>query len=353
MHSLEALGWRHAFQSQLSPDEIETCVPARVVSTPGMNLLTVVGANGQLTASVPGRLRHRAQDLSHLPVVGDWVLLGGSDPSGAAQVVRSLDRQSCLVRKVAGTGALPQPMAANVDLVLVVTVANESGRMRKLERYLTFAWDSGATPVVVVTKADSGPIADLPSVNGVEVVVTSSVTGVGIDRVAAMLAAGATAVLAGPSGTGKSTLVNRLLGEDRLATAEVRDDGRGRHTTTRRELFLLPEGGAIIDTPGLRELGLWVAADGLDTVFDDIGRLALECRFPDCAHSVEPGCAVLAAESSGGLDPGRLDSWRRLQREQAAVEARGDARLQAEQRRAHRERARSIRRAAEDRPGWP
>ena len=233
-------------------------------------------------------------------------------------------------------------MAANVDVVFVVSPIDDDLSARRLDRYLTLAWESGARPVVLLTKADlvddpSVAVAEVMSVAvGVPVHAVSVRTGAGLDAVLAELQPGATAALLGSSGVGKSTLVNTLLGEELLATQEVRSDGQGRHTTIRRELIKLPHGGLVIDTPGMRELQLWVADHGLEEAFDDVTSLFLECRFNDCSHEVEPGCAVLAALADGRLTPERWESYRTLERELAALELRLDRQAQSQARRRYR-----------------
>jgi len=229
-------------------------------------------------------------------------------------------------------------VAANVDVALVAATLAGDVSARRLERYLTLAWESGALPIVVLTKCDLGDdvAASVGEVSiaapGVEVLAVSAVTGEGIDSLAARLLPGRTAVLLGSSGVGKSTLVNQLLGVDRQRTANVGEDGRGRHTTTHRELVRLANGSLLIDTPGMRELQLWTADDGLGSTFSDVEELAAQCRFADCEHDSEPQCAVLNAVRRGALPPERLDSWRRLRRELEYLARKQDDRAMAEAR---------------------
>jgi len=269
-----------------------------------------------------------------LPAVGDWVALDVGD--GEAAVHGWIERWSELARRDPDAPRV-QVLAANVDLVLM-TVPGDRPSVARVERETVLAWDSGARPVIVLTKADLAP-ADLASrletrLVGVDLLVTSSITGEGIDEIASLLAPGRTAVLLGPSGAGKSTLVNALLGEDRLATGDVRaGDARGRHTTTTRELIMLPGGGVLIDTPGLRSLGL-IGDEAISAAFTDVEELAASCRFRDCVHDGEPGCAVQAAVDDGALDPARLESYRKLEREAAFERRRVDPLArQAEQQR--------------------
>ena len=324
-HPLARLGWDDQWGAHLH--EIQTAepdvVPARIAveHRGGYELLA---AGGPLDAVAAGRVR----DGADRPVAGDWVAARPLPGEAGRAVVRALlPRRTAVVRKAAGEVVVEQAVAANVDVVMCVVSAADVN-VRRLERYLSVAWDSGATPLVVVTKADLGEAEEVEHVAiGVEVVRTSSFDGRGVDDVRAHVPAGRTAVLVGPSGAGKSTLVNALLGEDRLATGAVREgDGRGRHTTTRRELLPVPDGGVVIDTPGLREIGLW-DGDGVDHVFADVAEAAAACRFSDCSHGGEPGCAVVAT-----VAPARLEAWRKLEREAAWLDRRKDARAMAEER---------------------
>jgi ribosome biogenesis GTPase len=278
-----------------------------------------------LTPGGPARVAAHSEALT----VGDWLAL---DDDVVAEV---LPRTSLLVRgSVRGTST-PQPLAANVDVVLICLGLSGRLPVRRLERLLTLAWESGATPVVVLTKADLCPDPDAavrearPHAPGCEVVTVSAARG---DVAALAPYATQTLVLLGASGAGKSTVVNALMGGDVMATADVRDgDGKGRHTTTHRELLVLPGGGIIIDTPGLRGVALHAAEDGLALAFSDVEDLAVACRFADCRHETEPGCAVLASVAAGDLGQDRVDSWRKLQRELAFQARRTDARLRAEE----------------------
>jgi len=242
-----------------------------------------------------------------------------------------LPRRGAFRRKTAGAVTDVQIVAANVDLAIVATALPHDVNLRRIERYLTLAWESGAVPLVLVTKADlvddtEPALATVRAIApGVDVLAVSTYTGTGMDELRARLQPGITAVLIGSSGVGKSTLVNALLGAERQRTADVREGGGGRHTTTHRELLDLPGGGFLIDTPGMRELQLWSADEGFESAFDDVAELAEQCRFRDCAHESEPGCAVLAAVERGALDAARLDSWHRLRRELAYLERRQDA----------------------------
>ena len=304
-----------------------------------------------LWAEATGRLRHHAASRSHLPAVGDWVLLAPAHHDGRSQIHSVLPRRSAFSRKLAGLTSDEQVLAANIDVAFIVVAADPEINARRLERYLTLAWDGGASPTVVLTKADlcddrDARVAEVEAVGlGVPVIVTSIVTGEGLDEVAELLSPHGTGVLLGPSGSGKSSLINALVGSERQATRDVRFDGKGRHTTTTRELITLPSGGMLIDTPGMREIALWGLREdgGLEDTFSDVASLAAECRFNDCSHDHEPGCAVIAAVQSGELASARLDSYRKLQRELAYQRRRNDARLAAAERRKWRNISKAMR----------
>jgi ribosome biogenesis GTPase / thiamine phosphate phosphatase len=303
-------------------------------------------AAGDVRATVSGRFRFDAEldGPAGFPVVGDWVILQPTGDPDHRLVQGLLPRRTAVIRRApADRSAADQVLAANVDVLLIVTSLNHDLNPRRLERYLALAWSSGAEPILVLNKADLATDVDAEVARvealagGVPVLAVSAATGQGLDVLASRLVDGRTVALIGSSGVGKSTLVNALAGEVVEATAEIReDDGRGRHTTSRRHLVRVPGRGLILDTPGMRELGLADADGGLDATFADIDALAAGCRFGDCSHEREPGCAVRQAIAEGSLDPARLASRRKLDRETARVERQNDPRARAERKRQNR-----------------
>ncbi len=334
--SLPALGWTPRLAEALAALHSPDLVPARVARQDRDHYLLLT-ADGERDGVPAGRLRHEAREAADLPVTGDWVAVRAA-ADGAATVVAVLPRATAFLRRSPGEVTAAQVVAANVDTVFVVTGLDGDLNLRRLERYLVAGRESGAAPVLVLNKADL--VSDLDAVRvaveavagGAPVVAVSARERRGLEALATWLVPGGTVALLGSSGVGKSTLVNALLGAERQATQEVRaDDSRGRHTTSARELIPLPGGALLLDTPGMRELGPW--SDGLEMsgAFPDVAALAAGCRFRDCRHEQEPGCAVREAVERGGLDAARLEGWHRLQRELRWLTSRRDARARAEE----------------------
>ena len=338
MDELDRLGWSEALARYFATDFDAETIPGRIVAH-HRGHYDMAWANGVAFATVSGRMRHQAVD-SGLPVVGDWV--AARIEGGAATIDAVLPRRTKFARAVGDLTRIDvakgeQIIAANMDFVFIVTGADADFSVRRLERLLGAAWGSGAVPMVVLTKTDLGlaaPMIDQLAVEapGVTVHSVSNATGEGIDALRALIAPGQTALLVGSSGVGKSSLVNRLLGTDRQATQITDINGRGRHTTTSRDLILLEGGGMVLDTPGIRAITQW-QTEGLDDAFADIAELAQSCRFTDCRHENEPGCAVQAAIGAGTLDERRLRDFAKLNRELTWLERRGDKRAEAAQRR--------------------
>ncbi len=347
---LSGYGWNAGLAADFGPLAAEGLVPARVVRVYGLQCDVVTAAGDAARVVRAGLAPVTSSDPLRWVCTGDWA---GLDPAGDPPVLRHLmPRRTALVRGSASERSEGQVLAANVDLtVIVVSLAAELD-LGRVERFLALAWESGARPLVALTKADLVPdpgplLADTEAVApGVPVLLVSAVTGQGVAELAAA-AAGGTCVLLGQSGVGKSTLANALLGTPVQEVGAVREvDDKGRHTTTTRDLLPLPGGGVLIDTPGLRGVALWDADSGVSQAFSDIEELAADCRFHDCSHTVEPDCAIQAALRDGTLRERRLDSYRRLQRENAWIASRSDARLRAEQRRVWKQRSAQGRAAA-------
>ena len=334
MADLRTLGWDDRWNAAFAEHRAAGLVPGRI-AVQHRGAYDVLTGEGETRARLPGRTRREIESAADLPVVGDWVALDPQRPgTSSAPAIRAvLPRRTKFSRLAAhdpGSDATrEQVVAANVDVVFLVASMVDDLSRRRLERYLTLAWESGARPVVLLTKVDLEPdpgptISAAAEAAGSDVPVhaVSVRTGAGLDDVRSYLAPGVTTALLGPSGAGKSTLVNTLAGEDVMATGTVRGDGAGRHTTTRRQLVILPGGGLVVDNPGMRELHLWLAADGLEEAFEDVVELESKCRFSDCRHEGEPGCAIQAALADGTLDPERWRSYRELQQELAELDER-------------------------------
>lgn len=344
LSSLEliSLGWDDRFAAELAACTTRpSTTPARVVRVDrgAVDLFTESGA-------VRAPVTPETDDLT----VGDWVALAGD------AIVAVLPRRTVIQRAAADGESRPQSLVANIDAVLVAVPAVPRPRLNAVERLVALAWDSGAEPVIVVTKVDLAPNPDAlvaeaaTAAPGCEVIAVSAWSGEGMASVAAHDRPARSLCLVGRSGAGKSTLANALLGHQHMAVTDVRRDGKGRHTTTHRELVLLPGGGVLIDTPGLRGVGVWLAEDGIAQTFPEIDELAGQCRFGDCRHEVEPGCAVLAAIEAGTLPQRRLDSWRKLGREAEWIAARHDARLRKQRQLAWRAVSAEVKRSGRIRP---
>jgi ribosome biogenesis GTPase len=339
---LEHLGWTSQLQTQLeellrSSPHSQTWLIGRIVGEKPP-LYVVRGSFGEefdadLWMEIPGKWRFTAESREDFPSIGDWVAIEprahGSGKGEKRATLRHLfERSSMLARKAAGHAQRMQIIASNVDVACIVTSLNEDLNPRRIERYLAVAWDGGAIPVLLLSKADLcsnqnevvealGKFEGLPF--GTEIIPFSSKTLQGMERIQALLNPGKTIVVMGSSGVGKSTLVNSLMGEEVMATKEIREsDAKGRHTTTSRHLFVLPSGAILIDTPGMREIGLWNAEDGIETLFGDLEEAAQRCRFTNCRHENEPGCAVVPLLTSGEITQERMDSWRTLKHEAAS-----------------------------------
>jgi len=376
VYSLQQLGWSDFFSSQCKENEVETAVacelvsqvasqvaPARVAEE-NREMFRLLSAHGEFMAEVSGKFRHEVTARADFPAVGDWVLASTRSDEGRATIHRVLQRKSKFSRKIAGKKTEEQIVAANVDAVFLVSSLNSEFNLRRIERYVTLAWESGAQPVIVLNKCD---LCENPeewrsqaeaAAIGVRVILASAFRGDGISEIreimrsqpenlatqksagetkpsevsAKEMSAAKTAALLGSSGVGKTSLINAILGMQLLDTGAIRQsDDRGRHTTTTRHLIVAPGGGVLIDTPGMRELQLWDASEGLGQAFGEIAELAANCRFRDCKHVNEPGCAVRGAVESGTLDPERLESFHKLGREEKFVAAKQDTAVRAEQ----------------------
>jgi ribosome biogenesis GTPase len=339
--ALIRFGWDPEWETEFEQHKAAGLVPARVAVEHRSDYV-LYGEQGEIRAELAGRLRH--EDI--WPAVGDWV--GVREPATIAAV---LPRRTVFSRKEPWLAAKEQILAANADTVFVTTALTPVDfKPRRLERYLATAWESGAQPAVVLTKTDlchdvDAAVLEVEAVAfGVPIHPVNGLTGHGVGALAQYLHGNRTVALLGSSGIGKSTIVNHLAGTELMPTSEIGEDGRGRHTTRHRELIVLPGGGVVLDTPGLRELQLWDVGEGLETTFEDISALAARCRFGDCEHGTEPECAVREALHSGALARDRYESWRKLQREHERLERRLDARAQSEFGRQIRKEARQRRR---------
>jgi ribosome biogenesis GTPase len=337
---LTDIGWDDAFATAFAAIRPGAHIEPARVAIEFNYLYRVWTEDGEVEAAIAGRLKHRAASRSELPAVGDWVAVRRRSDLDRGVIVGLLPRRSAFSRRVAGAVTDEQVVAANVDVVFIVMGLDADFNVRRLERYLLLARESGATPVVLLTKPD------LSDTSGEKTAMTASIAGTtavhvvnpklnqGLEQLTAHLTPGRTGALLGSSGVGKTTIINRLIGEDLRATREVRAaDSRGRHTTTHRELIVLPHGGLVIDTPGMRELQLWDVGEAVRETFDDIEALAVECHFTDCRHRDEPRCAVKAAITDGRLDASRVESYHKLQDELESLARQQDERARLEDKR--------------------
>ena len=338
MLTLEDYGWNSSLAEAFAPHAAEGFEAGRV-SLQHNKIYMLYTASGETWAEATGRLRYHARGAEDLPAVGDWVVIRRvEDEEGKAKIYEILPRRSKFSRKAAGRETQEQIVAANVDTVFLVTGLDNDFNPRRIERYLIMAWESGAEPVVVLNKADLVEDAEEKREQvervapGAPVLLLSAKRGEGVEQILPFTGRGRTVALMGSSGVGKSTLVNRLLGSDVQRTQEVRaGDERGRHTTTHRELFVMPTGGIILDTPGMRELQLLVSERGLRETFEDIEEVTLRCRFTDCRHENEPGCRIREALAGGTLDSERYRNYQKMQAEMRQLEIRQDQRKSQEE----------------------
>ncbi|MBD3169529.1 MAG: ribosome small subunit-dependent GTPase A [candidate division Zixibacteria bacterium] len=332
--NLKTLGWNKYFEDKFKEISTEGLVPARVIRE-YRNRYVITAGDGDYDAEVTGKMQFNAGHRGELPAVGDWVAARTIPAEGKAIIVEIIPRLSAFSRKAAGKRTDEQVVAANVDTVFIVTGLDGEFNARRVERYLTIAWESGANPVLLLNKSDACDNIDEKieeagdAAIGLDIHPLSAHTGDGIDVLHRYLKEGNTVAFLGSSGVGKSSIINRLLGEERMAVGDQRRDGKGRHTTTHRELIVTPDSGVIIDTPGMREIQLWGDdSQGVSRAFEDINVLSKACKFRDCTHTSEPGCAVIAALEDGSLDEKRYENYTKLLKEQEFIERRKDQNAQ-------------------------
>ncbi len=323
--NIKKYGFSEAFSNEIPKENL--LEPARVLSQE-KGFYRVAADKGEKLAELSGKFRFQAEASSEYPAVGDFVLVNWNESGSSAIIESLLPRKSAFIRKAAGEPQQEQVVAANIDTVFLCMALNNDFNLRRLERYISIAWDSGASPVVVLTKSDlcddlENKRSEVSSIAfGVDILVTTSMEEDGYKELLPFISEGKTIAFIGSSGVGKSTLINRLLGKEYLKTNGLRNDDKGRHTTTPRELFLLPSGGMVIDTPGMREFGMWDNDTGIDRTFADIEELAAQCKFRNCTHTNEPGCAIQKALTTGELETDRWQSYQKLKAENDYMEDR-------------------------------
>jgi len=327
---LTTFGWDEFFESNFKSYAVSGYTCGRV-ALEHKNCFSVYTQCGEMLAEISGKLRHNAVNRMDLPAVGDWVVIRSRPECGRSLIQAVLPRRTSFLRKIAGARTEEQIVGANMDTVFLLTSLNQDFSLRRIERYLIIAWESGANPIIILSKSDlcdrvAERITEVQTVaRGVPIHAISVVTGLGLQDISSYFNRGQTVALLGSSGVGKSTLINHLAGVDHLKVQTVRErDDRGRHTTTHRELVLLPTGGLVLDTPGMRELQLWDGDESLQLVFEDINARASYCFFSDCRHQDEPRCAVREALEAGEIDRGRYRSYEKLQKELKYLDRRRD-----------------------------
>lgn len=321
--NIKKYGFSESFSNGILQDNQLT--PARILSQE-KGFYRIISDKGKKLAEVSGKFQFQTTVSSDYSAVGDFVLVNWNESGNSAIIESLLPRKSAFIRKAAGGSQQEQVVAANIDIVFLCMALNNDFNLRRMERYISIAWDSGAMPVVVLTKSDlcddlEQKLAEVSTIAfGVDVLVTTSTEENGYEELLPFISEGKTIAFIGSSGVGKSTLINRLLGKELLKTNGLRNDDKGRHTTTHRELFLLPSGGMVIDTPGMREFGMWDNDTGIERTFMDIEELAAQCKFRNCTHTNEPGCAIQKALTTGKLEINRWQSYQKLKAENDYME---------------------------------